>query len=109
MGKNAKLNRELAKLGMALSREDLYYYICYKVEKYLTYKKGMILLNRNLSSLNTPPNNTEDLKIKDIELFREVPDPFPHAIELFFTPYIKTIDFFKKCITFCFYLFRHGE
>ena len=56
MGKNAKLNRELAKLSMALSREDLYYYICYKVEKYLTYKKGMILLNRNLSSLNTPAN-----------------------------------------------------
>ena len=27
MGKNAKLNRELAKLGMALSREDLYYYM----------------------------------------------------------------------------------
>ena len=69
----------------------------------------MILLNRNLSSLNIPPNNTEDLKIKDIELFREVPDPFPHAIELFFTPYIKTIDFFKKYITFCFYLFRHEE
>ena len=45
MGKNAKLNRELAKLGMALSREDLYYYICYKVEKYLTYKKTCRIAN----------------------------------------------------------------
>ena len=45
MGKNAKLNRELAKLGMALSREDLYYYICYKVEKYLTYKKTYRIAN----------------------------------------------------------------
>ena len=45
MGKNAKLNRELAKLGMALSREDLYYYICYKVEKYLTYKKTCKIAN----------------------------------------------------------------
>ena len=68
----------------------------------------MILLSQNLGSLNTPPNNTEDLKIKDIELFREVPDPFSHAIELFFTPYIKAIDFLKnciKCITSCLY---HG-
>ena len=39
MGKNAKLNRELAKLSMALSREDLYYFICYKEEKFLTFKK----------------------------------------------------------------------
>ena len=45
MGKNAKLNRELAKLSMALSREDLYYYICYKVEKYLTYKKTCRIAN----------------------------------------------------------------
>ena len=45
MGKNAKLNRELAKLGMALSREDLYYYICYKVEKHLTYKKTCRIAN----------------------------------------------------------------
>ena len=65
----------------------------------------MILLNRNLSSLNTPPNDTEDLKIKDIELFREVPDPFPHAIELFFTPYIKTIDFLKNVLLLVFIFF----
>lgn len=45
MGKNAKLNRELAKLEMALSREDLYYYICYKMEKYLTYKKACRIAN----------------------------------------------------------------
>lgn len=45
MGKNAKLNRELAKLGMALSREDLYHYICYKVEKHLTYKKTCRIAN----------------------------------------------------------------
>ena len=58
----------------------------------------MILLNQNLGSQNTPPSNTEDLKIKDIELFREVHDPFPYAIELFFTPYIKVVDFIRNVL-----------
>ena len=69
-------------------------------------------MNQNLGSLNTPPNNTEDLKIKDIELFREVHDPLPYAVELFFTPYIKTIEFLKRHIKHvipCFYLFHHEE
>lgn len=53
----------------------------------------MILLNQNFGSLNTPPNNIEAMKIENIKLTENHKDPLFYAIEIFFTPYVKVIDF----------------
>lgn len=70
----------------------------------------MILLNQNLGSLDTPPCNTEDIKIENIKLTEDRKDPLFYAIEIFFTPYMKFVDYIcstynyiKNCIIFLFH------
>ena len=71
----------------------------------------MNLLNQNLGSLNTPPNNTEDLKIEDIKLTEDHKDPLFYAIELFFTPCIKVVDIvhniYREIVFIVKYYFLH--
>lgn len=69
----------------------------------------MILLNQNLSSLNTPPINIEDMKIEDIKLTEDHKDPLFYAIELFFTPCIKAVDFVHNIYKHIISLFHHQE
>ena len=55
-------------------------------------------MNQNLGSQNTPPNNIEDMKIEDIKLTEDRKDPLFYAIELFFTPCIKIVDFMHNVL-----------
>lgn len=77
--------------------------------KYLVYKKGMIHLNQNFGSLNTPPSNIEDMKIEDIKLTEDHKDPLFYAIELFFTPCIKAVDFVHNIYGHIISFFHHQE
>lgn len=67
----------------------------------------MNLLNQNLGSLNTPPNNIEDMKIEDIKLTEDRKDPLFYAIELFFTPCIKFADIVHNIYVHIISLFHH--